>query len=102
MSILTIDSFRECGISSFLECCRPYYVTTPDGSEILNPEIGKASREYPIYNWVEPNGKIVTSDIKSKDAIKRYGLFTYDGTHQSEAGAKRIASYLGNKLNDLI
>lgn len=102
MSILTIDSFRESGISSFLECCKPYYVTTPDGLEILNPEIGKASREYPIYNWVEPDGKIVTSDIKSSNAVKRYGLFTYDGTHQSEDGTRKIASYLGNKLNNLI
>src|SRR5690606_34377702 len=86
LSIQCFDSNKESGISEYLEASTPTYTDNPDSSS--------PTKEYPYYNWVEPNGGVVTVGNKTENAIKRYGLYTYDGVHFNERGEAKILSYM--------
>lgn len=93
LGVSVIDGNKYSGISSFEELKKwPIYSDNPDGLNI-------GSREYPQYNWVEPDGTIVTVDAKTDDAVKKYGKYTFDGTHKTIKAEKHIAIFMASQIS---
>lgn len=91
LAIPIIDSNKYSGITRSMECVWPTY---KDGDS--------ASIDNPIYNWVEPDGTIVSVDQKSNEAVKQYGLYTYDGTHKNLKGEARVAQFYEAQLKQFV
>lgn len=84
-----IDGNSFSGISNRMETILPNYTDSPTGS---------VTPEYPRYNWVEPDGEIVPVDKKTENAVKRYGLYTYDGTHKTAKGEERMVNFFAAQI----
>lgn len=84
LNLTVIDGNKESGISMWLEC----------SPEHLYCDSETPSRYYPQYNWVEPDGTISRVEEKKMNTIKKYGKYTYDGTHQNEDGENLITNYM--------
>lgn len=86
LSVRVIDGFNHSGIS---------YLT-----EIKNRNSfdGTPSEANPYYDWVEPNGEVVSSSNKTPDAVKRYGLYCWDGTHVNAVGRVMLSKFMISKI----
>lgn len=92
-SLPLLDGYKNVGISPHTEFISPSYTDAPSGTP---------TREYPRYNWVELDGTVVSVDAKTDDAIKRYGLYTYDGTHQNILGEERVGEFIANSISSTL
>lgn len=88
LSVICIDTNSISGISAYSEPFTPSY---KDSDAV-------ASEDNKVYNWVEPNGDVVSVENKSENAVKKYGLFTYDGTHKTKSADVKFANLFARQL----
>jgi len=106
MCIQIIDGERYCGFSPFTEPCQPYY---NDGNPGVANDRTNLSRTNPIYNFIKDStGQISTYEEATNNGVlnngysKRYGLYTYDGKHQSQAGEDKVFKFYLSEMKRLI
>lgn len=91
LGVSVIDGNKYSGINAWEELTNPLYSDNPDSSNV-------GTREYPQYNWVEADGSVVSVDVKTESAVKKYGKYTYDGTHKTIKAEKHIAIFMASQI----
>jgi hypothetical protein len=106
MKIQVIDGGKYMGFSPFTEVSAPYY---NDGNPNVANDRSALSRENPAYNFInDATGEIVTYDVATDGGVlksgysKRYGLYTYDGKHQTKEGEDKVMKFMYNELKKLV
>lgn len=106
MKIQVIDGGKYMGFSPFTEVSVPYY---NDGNPNVANDRSALSRENPAYNFInDATGEIVTYDVATDGGVlksgysKRYGLYTYDGKHQTKEGEDKVMKFMYNELKKLV
>lgn len=106
MKIQLIDGGKYMGFSPFTEVSAPYY---NDGNPNVANDRSALSRENPAYNFInDATGEIVTYDVATNGGVlksgysKRYGLYTYDGKHQTKEGEDKVMKFMSNELKKIV
>ena len=106
MKIQVIDGGKYMGFSPFTEISSPYY--NDNNPNVVNDRTA-LSRTNPAYNFInDDTGEIVTYDVATNGGVlksgysKRYGLYTYDGKHQTKKGEDKVMMFMYNELKKLV
>ena len=106
MKIQVIDGGTYMGFSPFTEISVPYY---NDGNPNVANDRSVLSRENPAYNFInDATGEIVTYDVATDGGVlksgysKRYGLYTYDGKHQTKEGEDKVMKFMSSEIKRLV
>lgn len=106
MKIQVIDGGKYMGFSPFTEISSPYY--NDNNPNVVNDRTA-LSRTNPAYNFInDDTGEIVTYDVATNGGVlksgysKRYGLYTYDGKHQTKEGEDKVMMFMYNELKRLV
>ena len=92
LGVALIDGNKYSGINAYEELTNPVYSDNPNATNT-------GTREYPQYNWVEPDGIVVSVDSKTESAVKKYGKYTYDGIHKTLVGERHIAVFMASQIS---
>ena len=104
LKIQVIDGGRHMGFS-YLELGFPYY---NDANKGVANDRTALTRDNPAYNYLDANGNIVTYEEATNDGTlksgytKRYGLYTYDGKHQSQQGEDKVKKFMQLQIASLV
>ena len=105
MKIQMIDGAKYMGFSPYTEITSPYY---NDANPGIKDDRTNLSRDNQAYNYIEvATGAIVPYEIATlggevKDGYaKRFGLYTYDGVHQTQMGENKVKEFMKNELKRL-
>lgn len=106
MKIQVIDGGKYMGFSPFTEISTPYY--NDNNPNVVNDRTA-LSRTNPAYNFInDDTGEIVTYDVATNGGVlksgysKRYGLYTYDGKHQTKKGEDKVMMFMYNEIKRIV